>query len=1009
MKKLKLLLILSFVSLIIIPTALGSTAPIVYVATDGSGDYNCDGTADEVQINQATAFVNAHPEYDTVYIKAGNYEIADTVRFYSNMDLQGAGVDKTIITLVDECGFPQYQSLFEPATRAAHNFKIHDFQIDGNYFSQTYVRTVYGEPAIHGRSFMDGIGFRHNGPNGDLSDPYDFEIYNMEMHHIANDGLKINGDGKPANMNIHDNEFYWTGHDDIYIHGADGVFIHDNLVSVLNGDCGFRIENTDNVVITNNVMQTDPSALHGLSAIYLSLTGASYTCQNYDISYNEIKTHQEFGVVVCNRVTGTPALDKASDLYIHHNLIYDSTGYGSYSGGIQINGWDNTVIENNVIDSSEGDGIITRNRFGMGTTTGYKIYIRNNIITGTNYNSGFSSSGYGINNYLASRHDLILDNNNIWNNEKGNYRNVGSSSSDFNVDPLFVDRANHDYHLRSDSPLINAGIGPYADGDFTPSTPSTPPTPSNAAPVLSSIGGKTATEGSALSFVITASDADGDSLMYSASGLPTGATFNGASRTFSWTPDVGQAGTYGVTFEVTDGEFTDSEIISIIVSPEGSSGNMVDTVYINRLRESTPETVITADGYVDVGNIDGVGSYRDVMWFDLSDYEQTDTVTSATLSLSWYYPQNAPRNQDTVVEVYRAADWEHSEVSWNEKSSGRPWDNAGGDWFDRNGAAQGSVPYASITFSGSDVPDNGNYEFDVTELVQDYVSGEHANTGFFIKARNEHDNYIAFDGTGSVNEVKKPKLKVTHSTTSNLAPVMDPIGDKTIDEGSTLNFIVTASDADGDSLTYSATGLPVGATFDTTSGEFTWTPSDVPAGTYGVRFEVTDGELADSKAIFINVNAISNDPLNNLPVITAFSPANDAVFEEGDVINIGVTASDVDGQELTYLLKIDGVIVSTTSSYVWTTDKSHDGTHTIEAVVSDGTDQVTSQHVLTVIKILPRWDVNKDGVVNILDVTIVAQNLGTDKPHPSWDVNQDGEVNIQDLTIVAHYFGETIE
>ena len=44
-------------------------------------------------------------------------------------------------------------------------------------------------------------------------------------------------------------------------------------------------------------------------------------------------------------------------------------------------------------------------------------------------------------------------------------------------------------------------------------------------------------------------------------------------------------------------------------------------------------------------------------------------------------------------------------------------------------------------------------------------------------------------------------------------------------------------------------------------------------------------------------------------------------------------------------------------------------------------------------------DVNKDGVVNILDLTIVVQALGTDSK--KGDVNGDGVVNVFDLVIVA--------
>ena len=50
-------------------------------------------------------------------------------------------------------------------------------------------------------------------------------------------------------------------------------------------------------------------------------------------------------------------------------------------------------------------------------------------------------------------------------------------------------------------------------------------------------------------------------------------------------------------------------------------------------------------------------------------------------------------------------------------------------------------------------------------------------------------------------------------------------------------------------------------------------------------------------------------------------------------------------------------------------------------------------------------DINSDGVVNILDLTLVAQNFGVEKPsNPKVDVNEDGVVNILDLVLVAQNF-----
>ena len=86
----------------------------------------------------------------------------------------------------------------------------------------------------------------------------------------------------------------------------------------------------------------------------------------------------------------------------------------------------------------------------------------------------------------------------------------------------------------------------------------------NRAPVLASISDQSVNEASVLSFGVSATDADGESLTYSATGLPTGATF--AGQTFTWTPTYDQAGSYTVTFTASDGEDDDSEAVGIVVS-----------------------------------------------------------------------------------------------------------------------------------------------------------------------------------------------------------------------------------------------------------------------------------------------------------------------------------------------------------------------------------------------------------------------------------------------------------
>ena len=79
-------------------------------------------------------------------------------------------------------------------------------------------------------------------------------------------------------------------------------------------------------------------------------------------------------------------------------------------------------------------------------------------------------------------------------------------------------------------------------------------------------------EGMLVEFTVSAIDPDGDTLTYSASSLPPGASFDPGTGTFSWTPIAGQAGTYSIRFEVSDGLSTDFEDVTITVNPPAGRG-----------------------------------------------------------------------------------------------------------------------------------------------------------------------------------------------------------------------------------------------------------------------------------------------------------------------------------------------------------------------------------------------------------------------------------------------------
>jgi len=108
----------------------------------------------------------------------------------------------------------------------------------------------------------------------------------------------------------------------------------------------------------------------------------------------------------------------------------------------------------------------------------------------------------------------------------------------------------------------------------------------------------------------------------------------------------------------------------------------------------------------------------------------------------------------------------------------------------------------------------------------------------------------------------------------NNPPVVQTISPSsyTIDQGQTVTFSVTATDADDEELSLEASGLPVGATFTPTNpvtgtssvtGTFTWTPSFTQSGTFGINFQATDERDARSaiRSVVITVNELNIDRL----------------------------------------------------------------------------------------------------------------------------------------------------
>ncbi|AKB37250.1 Cell surface protein [Methanosarcina siciliae C2J] len=435
-----------------VPAALyTSSAPIVYVAGDGSGDFNCDGTEDHVQINQALNFLAENPEYTTVYLRGPfTYVVDDTLLIGSNTTLEGDSDAK--IKLVSNAKWSNYKPMIKENNSGSRNITICGFTIDGNREGNTNV--------VSGKGYYNLIH---------LSDCQNISVYNMYLTNNHGDGLKTEN---CSNVKFYNNEAYLLGHDVLYAIICSDVEAYGNTITCRTNS-GLRLYNTNNARFHNNNIRSEGS---GGAGIEVQKEGPDYAMDDIEVCNNVIYNTALSGILVFG--SGNYSTSSAN-VHIHHNQIYD-TGIrlsSEVTGGILSEGF-NGLIENNVIDGAYGAGIVQdRAYYSSPDGSGYVITVRNNIITNTCVSPG--GEGYGICNMLTDTHLFVLQNNSFYNNAGGDYTGVEASPSDINSDPQYADRDIHDYHLKSkagrwngsfwvndniSSPCIDAG---YSLSDFS--------------------------------------------------------------------------------------------------------------------------------------------------------------------------------------------------------------------------------------------------------------------------------------------------------------------------------------------------------------------------------------------------------------------------------------------------------------------------------------------------------------------------------------------------------------
>ncbi|HEV3062791.1 MAG TPA: putative Ig domain-containing protein, partial [Vicinamibacterales bacterium] len=170
---------------------------------------------------------------------------------------------------------------------------------------------------------------------------------------------------------------------------------------------------------------------------------------------------------------------------------------------------------------------------------------------------------------------------------------------------------------------------------------------------------------------------------------------------------------------------------------------------------------------------------------------------------------------------------------------------------------------------------------------------------------------------------------------ANHPPVLSPIPDQNINEQNTLAVTASATDPDGNAITYSLDAAPSGAAINPSTGVITWTPNETQGpGNYGITVRATDNgspPLSDVKSFNVTISDIA-------PTLT--SPGEQTVNELTPLaFTLSASDPDLSAEQLTYSI-VNGALPgmsldAQTGAFSWTPSELQDGVGNVTFRVTD--------------------------------------------------------------------------
>ena len=424
-------------------------------------------------------------------------------------------------------------------------------------------------------------------------------------------------------------------------------------------------------------------------------------------------------------------------------------------------------------------------------------------------------------------------------------------------------------------------IGPFR---ITVNPPATPPPV--APPTIAGTPAATVTAGQPYSFQPMVTNPGGSTLSFTIVNRPAWGTFSTATGALSGTPTTTNEGTFAnILISVSDGHTTASlPAFSIQVQAPANnaptiSGTPAPTVVAGNQYAFTPAaadpdghaltfSILNAPSWASfsasTGQLSGSPPTADVGVFSNIVITASDGTLTASLPAFSIQVLAAANDTPTISGIPPTSVVAGSNYSFKPSAT----DPAG----------------KVLTFSIQAMPPWATFSASTGALTGTPTS---ANIGTFAGI------VIAVsDGTSTA---ALPAFSIQVQSPPDHAPVIGGTPSTNVVAGASYSFAPTASDPDGDTLTFSIANQPSWATFSSRTGQLSGTPAKTNIGTFSnIVISVSDGTLTAALPAFsIQVQP----PLDHAPVIGG-TPSTNLVA--GASYSFTPTASDPDGDALTF-------------------------------------------------------------------------------------------------------------